>query len=139
MEYFVLWFCSICDGLSTTFGWFTAICLIIGIILIFLKLVEMGNGFDSKQETETAKIFLKYMGGCLKYFIIGGIFWISAVCIPSTNDAYAIFGVGATLNYLNNSAEAKKIPDNALKAVNYYLESIIPEKNDSTKITNQKP
>lgn len=136
MEYFILWLCSICSVLSVTFGWFTAISLVIGVIVFILKLVELNNGYDSVDELECARVFLKYTGGFLKYIILGGIFWIMAVSIPSTKDAYAIFGVGATLNYLNNSSEAQKIPDNALKAVNYYLESIIPEKNDSTKITN---
>lgn len=134
MEYFILWLCSICSALSITFGWFTAISLIIGVIVFILKLIVLNN--NDEFDEESTKIFLKYTGGFLKYIILGGLFWIMAVSIPSTKDAYAIFGVGATLNYLNNSAEAQKIPDNALKAVNYYLESIVPEKNDSTKTTN---
>ncbi len=134
MEYFILWLCSICSALSITFGWFTAISLIIGVIVFILKLIVLNN--NDEFDEESTKIFLKYTGGFLKYIILGGLFWIMAVSIPSTKDAYAIFGVGATLNYLNNSSEAQKIPDNALKAVNYYLESIVPEKNDSTKTTN---
>lgn len=39
------------------------------------------------------------------------------------------FGVGATLHYVNHSKEVQKIPDNAMKAVNRYLESLAP--NDS--------
>ena len=134
MEYFILWLCSICSALSITFGWFTAISLIIGVIVFILKLIVLNN--NDEFDEESTKIFLKYTGGFLKYIILGGLFWIMAVSIPSTKAAYAIFGVGATLNYLNNSSEAQKIPDNALKAVNYYLESIVPEKNDSTKTTN---
>lgn len=134
MEYFILWLCSICSALSITFGWFTAISLIIGVIVFILKLIVLNN--NDEFDVESIEIFLKYTGGFIKYIILGGLFWIMAVSIPSTKDAYAIFGVGATLNYLNNSSEAQKIPDNALKAVNYYLESIVPEKNDSTKTTN---
>lgn len=134
MEYFILWLCSICSALSITFGWFTAISLIIGVIVFILKLIVLNN--NDEFDVESIEIFLKYTGGFIKYIILGGLFWIIAVSIPNTKDAYAIFGVGATLNYLNNSSEAQKIPDNALKAVNYYLESIVPEKNDSAKTTN---
>lgn len=49
--------------------------------------------------------------------------------VLSTNQCYAIFGVGATLHYVNHSEEVQKIPDNAMKAVNRYLESLAP--NDS--------
>lgn len=104
MEYFILWLCSICSALSITFGWFTAISLIIGVIVFILKLIVLNN--NDEFDEESTKIFLKYTGGFLKYIILGGLFWIIAVSIPSTKDAYAIFGVGATLNYLNNSAEA---------------------------------
>ena len=38
-------------------------------------------------------------------------------------------GVGATLHYVNHSEEVQRIPDNAMKAVNRYLESLAP--NDS--------
>lgn len=56
---------------------------------------------------------------------------VLGVCIPSTKSCYAIFGVGTVLNYVNNSEEAKQIPDNAMKAVNRYLESLAP--NDSIR------
>ena len=45
-----------------------------------------------------------------------------------TSDCYMIFGVGKTLEYVTNSEEVKKLPDNAVKAINYYLEGI-PEHN----------
>lgn len=57
------------------------------------------------------------------------IFMMLAVLTPSTNQCYAIFGVGATLHYVNHSEEVQRIPDNAMKAVNRYLESLAP--NDS--------
>lgn len=36
---------------------------------------------------------------------------------------------GVTLHYVNHSEEVQRIPDNAMKAVNRYLESLAP--NDS--------
>lgn len=61
--------------------------------------------------------------------IVGLIVSVLCVLTPSTNQCYAIFGVGATLHYVNHSEEVQRIPDNAMKAVNRYLESLAP--NDS--------
>ena len=55
-----------------------------------------------------------------------------AVCvlIPSKNELYAIYGVGSVIDYAKNSKEVQKLPDNAVKALNAYLENI--QKEDST-------
>lgn len=52
------------------------------------------------------------------------------VLIPSRNELYAIYGVGSVIDYAKNSKEVQKLPDNAVKALNVYLESV--QKNDST-------
>lgn len=52
------------------------------------------------------------------------------VLIPSKNELYAIYGVGSVIDYAKNSKEVQKLPDNAVKALNVYLESV--QKKDST-------
>lgn len=69
---------------------------------------------------------VKKSGVKRKHFVIAAVL---CVLTPSTNQCYAIFGVGATLHYVNHSEEVQRIPDNAMKAVNRYLESLAP--NDS--------
>lgn len=65
------------------------------------------------------------------WIVAGFISIFLGVIIPTTNQCYAIFGVGTVLNYVNNGDEAKQIPENAMKAVNRYLESLAP--NDSIR------
>ena len=48
--------------------------------------------------------------------------------IPRTSSLYKIIGIGSVLEYVNNNEEAKQLPDNAIKAINYYLEQI-PKEN----------
>ena len=43
---------------------------------------------------------------------------------------FAIYGVGSVIDYAKNSKEVQKLPDNAVKALNVYLESV--QKKDST-------
>lgn len=70
---------------------------------------------------------VKKSGVKRKHFVIPTVIAaILCVLTPSTNQCYAIFGVGATLHYVNHSEEVQKIPDNAMKAVNRYLESLAP-------------
>ena len=52
------------------------------------------------------------------------------ILIPSKNELYAIYGVGSLIDYAKNSKEVQKLPNNAVKALNVYLENI--QKNDST-------
>ena len=51
------------------------------------------------------------------------------ILIPSKTDLYAIYGVGTVLDYAKSSKEVQKLPDNAVKALNIYLENI--QKEDS--------
>lgn len=53
------------------------------------------------------------------------------VFIPTTKEACFIYGVGGIINYAKESSECKKLPDNAVKALNTWLET--EYKSDSIK------
>ena len=82
---------------------------------------------STNEERKRAKKWIKYSLAILILSVIAKVF------TPSTKDAYIIYGVGDTIDYLKSSEEAKKLSDNALKALNSYLESI-KEENDSDKV-----
>lgn len=130
MEYFILYLCSVADSIVDFFCAFGTIGCIIGAIVLGMNICtgskECQNCYSScaaKIITNRAKLNGK------KIFTFGLVCAFIACITPRTKDCYAIFGVGTVLNYVNNSDEAKKIPDNAMKAVNRYLESLAP--NDS--------
>lgn len=52
------------------------------------------------------------------------------ILIPSKTELYAIYGVGSVINYAKGSKEMQKLLDNAVKALNVYLENI--QERDST-------
>ena len=79
------------------------------------------DGFEKK----SAKKWLR------NAFISNICFLILVLITPSTNTLYKIFGIGTVLEYIKNSDEAKQLPDNALKAINYYLKEI--PKEDANK------
>lgn len=51
--------------------------------------------------------------------------------IPTTKEAYQIYGIGGTIDYIKSNKEAQKIPDKAIKALNCFLDNEC--KQDTTK------
>ena len=51
--------------------------------------------------------------------------------IPLTEQLYAIYGVGTVIDYAKGSKEVQKLPDNAVKALNVWLENVNKDKKDS--------
>ena len=121
MEYWVLYLCSIADSVHTLLMVLSIVGLIVSAILFFMSVCSSQCDVC---DTRTAK-GVKKSGVTLCNTYCNS----SGVLTPSTNQCYAIFGVGATLHYVNHSEEVQRIPDNAMKAVNRYLESLAP--NDS--------
>lgn len=52
--------------------------------------------------------------------------------VPSTKQLYAIYGVGTVLDYTKNNKEVQKLPNNAVKALNIWLENVNKDKKDSS-------
>nr|DAG94631.1 MAG TPA: hypothetical protein [Crassvirales sp.] len=92
---------------------------ILGMLWSYTNLED--EGFEKK----SAKKWLR------NTFISNICFLILVLITPSTNTLYKIFGIGTVLEYIKNSDEAKQLPDNALKAINYYLKEI--PKEDANK------
>lgn len=118
MEYWVLYLCSIADSVHTLFC---------GLGVSFLFIIFSHIVWEFMKEEEDADNVFTIISKFKKWFIMGIVCLTLGVLTPETNKCYAIFGVGGILNYVNNSGEGKKIPNNAMKAVNYYLESLTPK------------
>ena len=66
---------------------------------------------------------------CLTGLIIS---LIVNIMVPSKEELYAIYGVGTVIDYAKGSKEVQKLPDNAVKALNVWLENVNKDKKDST-------
>lgn len=125
MEYWVLYLCSIADSVHTLLSVLSFFGVIASVIVFSMSACS-SQCDECSEKVCIVKGTIK-SGVKRKHFIIPtvivSVLW---ALIPSTNQCYAIFGVGATLHYISNSEEVQKIPDNAMKAINYYLESLTP-------------
>ena len=116
------------DTLLTVFGVIAVIILIIGLIAFGVTYDD--DNFDSDDEgVQKMRKYFKRM------IIISLIVFISVstinTFIPSTKDAYIIYGVGGTFDYLKTNETAKQLPDKVVLAIDSYLDSKIEEQTDS--------
>ena len=49
---------------------------------------------------------------------------IGLVFVPKTNEALLIYGVGTTIDYVDNNGTIKQLPDKAVRALDKYLDSL---------------
>lgn len=108
------------DGLCTLFG------ILIGIsaVIIIFTLVSIGCDLDECGEVNWKRVrkSLTISGLC---FIV---FFIAEILTPSTKQAYLIYGVGGTVDYLKENPTAKQIPDKCIKVLDKWIDTQL---NDS--------
>lgn len=116
------------DKLLVAFAVIAAIVLIVG--LIGFGVTYDDDEFDSDDEgiKKMRNYFKKTATVSLIVFIA-----VSTIntFIPSTKDAYVIYGVGGTFDYLKTNETAKQLPDKVVLAIDSYLDSKIEEQTDS--------
>lgn len=129
-NYFIIYFCSIADGLRALFLTFGIIGLILSIIMYFMciyaKQPDCDNCCSVCLGRSIARLNPKYTLGC----IVSSFLIFLGTLTPPTSECYKVLGIGATIEYVSNSNEVKELPENAVKALNEYLKSIPKESKD---------
>lgn len=113
MEYFILYLCSIATDVHNTIIAIGAVIITLCIMMAFGKLCDEEKLPRSIKRYAVTSVILIFMG----------------MLVPKSPQMYAIFGIGKTLIYLKGSDEAKELPDNALRALNHYLEQQVSSKD----------
>ena len=52
------------------------------------------------------------------------------VFVPSTKEALLIWGIGSTIDYIQENETAKQLPDKCINALNDWVDSLSDPKND---------
>lgn len=137
---------SILMSFTSKMYWFTrlsaitialkAILIVSGVLtiatLIFWFIVYISDPDYITDEEEGKERYLKFGSKILCIstivFIIG---LIGRTFIPTTSEALLIYGVGESVEYLQNNKDAVQIPDKALQALNKYLDEVIEDEENS--------
>ena len=76
---------------------------------------------------EEAKFALKWVIGAFTTLVISSLIF---VFIPTTKEAVLIWGVGSTIDYIQENETAKQLPDKCINALNDWVESLSDPKNN---------
>ena len=76
---------------------------------------------------EEAKVALKWVISSFVTLVISSLIF---VFVPSTKEAVLIWGVGSTIDYIQENETAKQLPDKCINALNDWVDSLSDPKND---------
>ena len=75
---------------------------------------------------EEAKLALKWVISSFTTLVISSLIF---VFVPSTKEAVLIWGVGSTIDYIQENETAKQLPDKCINALNDWVDSLSDEKH----------
>lgn len=105
--------------------------ILTGVIILIVAAIMIatsfgGEDYDKKYEDD---LLLRKNG--IKLLFLSLILFIICVLIPSTRQAYRIYGISAAIDYLKDNGEAKQLPDKGIKVLNKLADDYLDE--DSIK------
>ena len=74
---------------------------------------------------EEAKLMLKWVIGTFATLVISSLIF---VFVPSTKEALLIWGIGSTIDYIQENETAKQLPDKCINALNDWVDSLSDSK-----------
>ena len=95
--------------------------MIISILFFAVLFIFYLLSFSEEDEVNFCNTIAKYFKISLVTLATSTALFIF---IPSSTELYAIYGIGGTIDYLKENNEAKKLPDNIIKATNIFLEEM---------------
>lgn len=98
--------------------------VIVGIVCYFASIIKYTDGENVCTEWQKSKL-RKFAN---KMFVVFGIFVTINVITPTTEQAYLIYGVGSTIDYIQDNPKAKQLPDKCINALNRWVDNINKEK-----------
>ena len=93
-----------------------------GIVLFISFMLWMLS--DLAEEVRKSLSWLKWAFATL---VISSLIF---VFVPSTKEALLIWGVGSTIDYIQENETAKQLPDKCINALNDWVESLSDPKNN---------
>ena len=111
--------------------------ILAGAALIFWVIVYLSDPEYMPDGEESKRGFLKIGSKTLCIStIVFAIGLIGRTFTPTTSEALVIYGVGESVEYLQNNKDAVQIPDKALQALNKYLDDELG--SDEKEMLNSK-
>lgn len=113
--------------LATVLEIFIFICIGIGIFAILAYAIARNNCYNE----DDVKILNNFYIKSIKIYIpIVAIVVILRIFIPNRNELITIYGIGSTIDYIQDNDKAKELPDKVINALDIYLDNINNKKEN---------
>jgi len=96
-------------------------------ILCYLISISEDDYTGEEACTEWQKSKLRKFAN--KLFVVFGISVTINVITPTTEEAYLIYGVGSTIDYIQDNPKAKQLPDKCIDALSRWVDNLNKEEN----------
>lgn len=111
-----------------------ALIVISGIITAVMTTVwlvcnSLAENFVKKEFNESwSKIGKNFVTVCFPLFLVC---LVGNTFVPTTKEAYIIYGVGGTIDFIKSDQTAKQLPHKVVVAADKYLEGLISDDDDT--------
>ena len=100
---------------------FLVIVMSVSSIALFISFVM----WLASNYVEEIKLALKWVTGTFATLVISSLIF---VFVPSTKEALLIWGVGSTIDYIQENDTAKQLPDKCINALNDWVDNLSDSK-----------
>ena len=83
---------------------------------------------EAEEYWACAKLFKKTFFGTA---FIAVLAYAGLIFTPTTKQAFAIYGIGGTIDYIKSNDKAKQLPDKCVEALTRYVDSIAKDNKDN--------
>ncbi len=122
-----LYWITVLGNLCTLSFWALVLLTVAILLLGTYALVTVADAYADEEDKVKAHTSYKLVG---KLALCSIIPILILTFVPSTKQLYTIYGVGTVIDYAKGSKEVQKLPDNAVKALNVWLENVNKDKKD---------
>ena len=98
------------------------------IIINCITSTDVADGITSESEEFWKNRSAKWIKGLIPSVIVLAL---SVVFVPTTKEAFIIYGVGGTIDYLKTDETAKQIPHKVIMALDKCIEYITPNEENN--------
>ena len=106
-------------------GFFFAVAMITGIIAIICVIIYGMHSIDEYIRCKETQVTLKkWIRNCTITCVASTLFNIFT---PTTKDAMLIYGVGTTVDFLQENENVQQLPDKCVKALNDWVDSLVED------------
>ena len=105
--------------------------ILTGVIILIVAAIMIATSFGGEDYDKKYEDDLSLRKSGIKMLFLSLILFIICALIPNTRQAYRIYGVSATIDYLKDNGEAKQLPNKAIKVLNKWADDYLEE--DSIK------